>query len=105
MSYIIVQGLAGIIQYTNQDILLTSFAGSVTVMIIFFTVENPDISVIRALEKAQIKADEANKAKDTFLANMSHEIRTPLNAILGMNEMIMRESDSDTIREYSGHID
>lgn len=49
-------------------------------------------------------ADAANKAKSSFLADMSHEIRTPINAILGMNEMIMREADSPNIREYSGNI-
>jgi signal transduction histidine kinase/CheY-like chemotaxis protein/HPt (histidine-containing phosphotransfer) domain-containing protein len=54
------------------------------------------------LEKAS--ADEANKAKSNFLADMSHEIRTPINAILGMNEMILRETREDSIREYSGNI-
>ena len=49
-------------------------------------------------------ADTANKAKSEFLANMSHEIRTPINAILGMNEMILRETGEDSIREYSGNI-
>ena len=41
--------------------------------------------------------DSANKAKSQFLANMSHEIRTPINAILGMNEMIIRESADEQI--------
>ncbi|MBO4609035.1 MAG: response regulator [Lachnospiraceae bacterium] len=54
------------------------------------------------LEKAS--ADEANKAKSNFLADMSHEIRTPINAILGMNEMILRETREESIREYSGNI-
>ncbi len=49
-------------------------------------------------------ADEASKAKSRFLADMSHEIRTPINAILGMNEMIMRETDNRDIMEYSGTI-
>ena len=35
---------------------------------------------------------------------MSHEIRTPINAVLGMNEMILRESDDDNILEYSSNI-
>ena len=45
------------------------------------------------LEKARETADRANRAKSNFLAEMSHEIRTPINAVLGMNEMIRRESD------------
>jgi len=43
------------------------------------------------LRKSKEIADKANKTKSEFLANMSHEIRTPINAILGMNEMILRE--------------
>ena len=50
------------------------------------------------------RAVAASEAKSSFLSNMSHEIRTPINAILGMNEMILRESDDDTIRDYSNTI-
>ena len=71
------------------------------------------------MEKARKTADEANKAKSDFLAEMSHEIRTPINAVLGMNEMIMRESvkgeeetagkaEAETFRQisvYSGNIE
>ncbi|MCR4649798.1 MAG: response regulator, partial [Lachnospiraceae bacterium] len=46
----------------------------------------------------------AGKAKSRFLAQMSHEIRTPINAVLGMNEMILRESEDESIREYSENI-
>ncbi len=38
-------------------------------------------------------AQKASEAKSTFLSNMSHEIRTPINAVLGLNEMILRESE------------
>lgn len=46
----------------------------------------------------------AGEAKNRFLALMSHDIRTPINAILGMNEMIRRESNEDVICEYSNDI-
>lgn len=46
-------------------------------------------------------ADTANKAKSDFLAQMSHEIRTPINAVIGMDEMIIRETDDPDIKEYA----
>ncbi len=56
-------------------------------------------------EDARKRAEQANQAKTGFLANMSHEIRTPINAILGMNEMIFRETHEDVIRGYSRNVD
>ena len=58
----------------------------------------------RQLEESQqlkLEAEIANKAKSDFLAQMSHEIRTPINAVLGMNEMILRESCDDNIKKYA----
>ncbi|MBR1832025.1 MAG: response regulator [Ruminiclostridium sp.] len=49
-------------------------------------------------------ADHANKAKSNFLANMSHEIRTPMNAIIGMDEMILRESKEQRVLRYATDI-
>ena len=46
-------------------------------------------------------ADSANQAKSDFLAQMSHEIRTPINAVIGMDEMILRETADPDIREYA----
>lgn len=53
------------------------------------------------LEKAKAEAENANRAKTEFLAKMSHEIRTPINAILGMNEMIIREALDENIQKYA----
>ncbi|MBQ7704858.1 MAG: hypothetical protein IJT73_05470, partial [Selenomonadaceae bacterium] len=61
-------------------------------------------SVNRQLKSASETAVAANQAKSQFLAQMSHEIRTPINAVLGMNEMILRESKSDEILDYSTNI-
>lgn len=53
------------------------------------------------LEKAKEEAEQANRAKSDFLAKISHEVRTPVNAVIGMNEMILRESSQKDVREYA----
>ncbi len=50
------------------------------------------------------RAFAASEAKSSFLSNMSHEIRTPINAILGMNEVILRECNDADIISYSESI-
>lgn len=56
------------------------------------------------MDKEKQEAIAASRAKARFLANMSHEIRTPINAVLGMDEMILRESTESKIQEYALNI-
>jgi len=58
-------------------------------------------NIIKQLNKANEEARVANEAKGVFLANMSHEIRTPINAIIGMNEMVIRENTDPKINDYA----
>jgi signal transduction histidine kinase/CheY-like chemotaxis protein/GGDEF domain-containing protein len=70
--------------------------------------KNEFIAILRATELARMeerRAKAANDAKSNFLANMSHEIRTPINAVLGMNEVILRECKDEKILEYAQNIE
>ena len=59
----------------------------------------------KELTAANIRLEKMSDAKSIFLANMSHEIRTPINAIVGMNEMILRESSEKPIIEYAENVE
>lgn len=58
---------------------------SYILLIMYFTIENPDTKVIEQLNIEAKKASEVRKAKENFLASMSHEVRTPLNTIVGLS--------------------
>ena len=86
----------GIIQNINPALLLMTSAECFITVLMYFTIENPDIKLINQLELAKNSAEKANNAKTEFLSSMSHEIRTPLNAIVGFSNAIL---DDNTLEE------
>ena len=118
-QYIVFNLLVGILVVANvvqaMFLRMTLFAYAVScsvLFIMFFYYEAPTYrrmhTVEKELEDARVQVEHstritnaANKAKSNFLANTSHEIRTPMNAILGMNEMILKESKDNEIHQAS----
>lgn len=115
MYYIIAANLAivfGLI--TEYDVITKTISIDYYVMMILFCeafliTENVMVMLyqqkVKEMETQNALLNIAQKSKDEFLANMSHEIRTPMNAIVGMSELIMRESDdNDKVKEYCYNI-
>ena len=85
--------------------LLAFYMFSIAAMTVLFVIETPDYAkladALDEVEEQRLRADFANQAKSNFLANMSHEIRTPMNAIIGLDEMILRETENRKVRRFA----
>ncbi|HAG69404.1 MAG TPA: hypothetical protein DCL38_05465 [Lachnospiraceae bacterium] len=97
VTVVVMQGIV-------EQLLITGIAVTLVNVALYYTVESPDAVLIEKLAYERERADEANMARSSFLARMSHEIRTPINAVLGMDEMILREAKDENILSYARDI-
>ncbi len=72
-----------------RELIFEGFFYSYILLIMYHTIENPDVKIINQLNLAKDRAEKANHAKSDFLSSMSHEIRTPLNVIVGLSEDLL----------------
>ncbi len=96
------EALANYANVTNMIIIAYALCVIlVMIILIFFLQASIKARESEELREAKQIAEEASKAKGLFLANMSHEIRTPINAIIGMDEMILRQGHDSKIQQYA----
>ena len=93
LLFLTIGSVGMIIQRIHPEILLMTSIESFIVFLMYQTIENPDLKIIRQLNLAHIETEKANNAKSDFISSMSHEIRTPLNAIIGLSEDLYSYKD------------
>ena len=104
-AYIILGLFTSILQFNYPGMIIITPVETFITILMYFTIENPDIKMIEQLNIARETAEKANHAKSDFLSSMSHEIRTPLNAIVGLSEDIAsHEALPDEIAEEANDI-
>lgn len=102
--FLIFGGLVSLVQMINPSILLMTYLETLICVIMYFTIENPDIKMLSEVTAAKDAADKANRAKSDFLSSMSHEIRTPLNAIVAFSECIKNADSLEEAKENAADI-
>ena len=85
--------LCMIIQTLNPEMFLIVPLEVFVTSIMYNTIENPDLQMLREFHKARELAEESNKEKTEFLFNISNQIKTPINKIIETSEKALNEND------------
>ncbi len=104
--YVIFGTIIAIVQYLHPGVFLVTSMEVYVVVVMYFTIENPDIKMLEMEKQLKEAAIQASQAKSEFLSSMSHELRTPLNAIVGLSEDVASYKDEvpHDVREDSDDI-
>ena len=115
VTFIFMIALYALQMFLDRNLLVTFFAASLAILVMFLTLETPDYVKLRKtleelsvskreLEASNIRATEGSRAKTRFLAQMSNDIRTPVNAIMGYSNLILADTNEESTKEYTRRV-
>lgn len=89
-----------VIRQIYPEVILISFVAAYADLIMFFTIENPDIKMVYELNRNRKLIESSNEEKINFLFNISQEIKNPINNIIDINENIKNTRNKEMIDHY-----
>lgn len=99
LLFLSILGILGItIRSIAPEILFVSLIAAYADLIMFFTIENPDVKMIYELNKNKKLVESMTEEKSNFLFSITQDIRKPIENIINVNNIIIKEEDMDTIK-------
>lgn len=86
-----------VIRSIAPEILLISLVSAYADLIMFFTIENPDVKMIYELNKNKKLLESMSEEKSNFLFSMSQETKKPIDNIIEVKTMLEGEKDLSVV--------
>ena len=96
-SFFLIGIVALIFQINNPKLFLISPMEMIVTIIMYFTIENPDVKMLTEVYRAKEISDNANEEKTMFLFNVTKEIKTVTNSINSHTDTILEETSNKNI--------
>ena len=102
--FLFLGGITGFIQISYPELLLATAMETFITVIMYFTIENPDVKLLEEVHTAKKLVDSANEEKTMFLYNMMGEVRSIASSINLSSNMILDSNNIEEVKEYTRDI-
>lgn len=104
LTFIILLVAIMFLQYKNPELLVITFIISFNTLLMYFTIENPDVLLLAEYKKAKEQSDLMNEEKEEFILDIAKEIKMPLTQIKSISKHNITENNIDIIKEGCSNI-
>lgn len=104
LAFIIVGGLVAVVQFIFPDILLMSSLQTLITVLMYFTIENPDLRMIEELNKNKTIIEKNSQGTSNFLFNLTTETRRYINEVINVCNQALQTQNKDSYRSIINNI-